>query len=104
MCQHPPFREFVFGLFMGRMGSLVQLIDEVAFQRLDLRLARTLLQLMGEDGTVARSHQQLADELGSVREMVSRVLKHFEHAGAVQLGRQQIRVVNAQRLQHLATQ
>jgi len=104
MCQHPPFREFVFGLFMGRMGSLVQLIDEVAFQRLDLRLARTLLQLMGDDGTVARSHQQLADELGSVREMVSRVLKHFEHAGAVQLGRQQIRVVNTQCLQRLASQ
>ena len=104
MCRHAPFREFVFGLFMGRMGSLVQLIDEVAFQRLDLRLARTLLQLMANDGTVSRSHQQLADELRSVREMVSRVLKHFEHSGAVQLGRQQIRVINAQRLQELAAQ
>lgn len=86
--EHAPFRDFVFHLFAERIAGLMQLVEEVAFARLDQRLARLLLA-RGSD-TVQATHQQLADELGSVREMVSRLLKNFAQQGWVQLGREQV--------------
>src|SRR5690606_24883459 len=65
----PAFRDFVFRLFADRIADLMQLIDEVAFRKLDQRLAALLL---GKGRTLHVTHQQLADELGSVREIVSR--------------------------------
>jgi len=102
LAEHEPFRRFVFGLFAERMASLMQLVEEVAFRKLDQRLARRLLQLADAEGVVRASHQQLADELGSVREIVSRVLKQFEHGGGIALGRQQIQLRDRGALVRLA--
>ena len=96
---HPPFRAFVFGLFGERMAELMQLIEEVAFRKLDQRLAAVLL---GKGRVVAITHQQLADELGSVREMVSRLLKGFATQGLVALGREQIEILDPARLRAVA--
>ena len=87
MLEHPPFRDFVFHLFAERIAELMQLVEEVAFTRLDQRLARLML---ARSGAIRRTHQQLADELGSVREIVSRLLKGFAAQGLVALGREQI--------------
>jgi CRP/FNR family transcriptional regulator len=70
MVEHAPFRDFVFHLFADRIGELMQLVEEVAFARLDQRLAKLLLAR--HESTLNVTHQQLADELGSVREIVSR--------------------------------
>jgi len=94
-----PFRVFVFNLFAERMADLMRLVEEVAFQKLDQRLAALLL---GKGRTVHATHQQLADELGSVREMVSRLLKGFAEQGLVALGREQIEVRDAAGLRRLA--
>jgi CRP/FNR family transcriptional regulator len=67
-------------LFSERMAELMQLVEEVAFRKLDQRLAALLL---GKGRLVPATHQQLADELGSVREMVSRLLKGFAEQGLV---------------------
>jgi len=91
-----PFRDFVFRLFSERIAELMQLVEEVAFTRLDRRLARLLLAR--SDDPVVTTHQQLADELGSVREIVSRLLKGFADQGLVALAREQITVLDREGL------
>ncbi|MBK7416119.1 MAG: Crp/Fnr family transcriptional regulator [Dechloromonas sp.] len=95
-----PFRDFVFHLFAERISELMQLVEEVAFNRLDQRLAKLILARNQE--TLNITHQQLADELGSVREIVSRLLKGFVAQGLVSLGREQLTVINRQGLQNIA--
>ncbi|MDR2189352.1 MAG: Crp/Fnr family transcriptional regulator [Azonexus sp.] len=100
MLAHAPFRDFVFHLFAERIAELMQLVEEVAFARLDQRLARLLLAR--PDDVLAVTHQQLADELGSVREIVSRLLKGFAAQGLVSLGREQITLIDRSGLQGIA--
>ena len=96
----PAFRNDVLGLFAERMADLTSLIDAVAFQRLDRRLAAALL---GRGQLINVTHQTLADELGTVREIVTRLLHRFEREAWVSLGREQIEIVNAMALRTLAT-
>jgi CRP/FNR family transcriptional regulator, anaerobic regulatory protein len=98
-CEHATFRRLVFGVFASRLADLMELTEAIAFQRLDQRLAGLLL---GHGSTVQSTHQQLADELGTVREIVSRLLARFERAGWVRLGRERIEVVNPVALRHAA--
>jgi CRP/FNR family transcriptional regulator, anaerobic regulatory protein len=97
--EHSPFRNYVFGLFAERITELMQLVEAVAFHKLDQRLAALLL---GKGKVVHATHQQLADELGSVREIVSRLLKTFAERGLVSLGREEIELVNASALRQIA--
>jgi CRP/FNR family transcriptional regulator, anaerobic regulatory protein len=93
------FRGFVLGLFAQRMADLTCLIEAVAFRRLDSRLAATLL---GHGQQVRATHQALADELGTVREIVTRLLHRFERNGWVQLSRECITLCDSAALRHLA--
>ncbi len=99
MREHTPFRDFVFHLFAERISELMQLVEEVAFARLDQRLAKALLAR--EAATLNLTHQQLADELGSVREIVSRLLKGFAAQGLVSLGREQVTITDRDGLQKM---
>lgn len=96
---HAPFRRFVFGVFADRLAELMALAEAVAFQRLDQRLAATLL---GHGTVVQATHQALADELGTVREIVTRLLKRFERQGWVRVGRERVELVDAAALRALA--
>lgn len=96
-----PFRDFVLGLFAVRMADLTGLIEAVAFQRLDSRLAATLL---GHGSQVRVTHQALADELGTVREIITRLLHRFERSGWVELSRECITIRDSVGLRQLATQ
>jgi CRP/FNR family transcriptional regulator len=100
MLGEPAFRGFIFSLFSERLAELMQLVEEVAFHKLDQRLAALLL---GKGRVVHISHQQLADELGSVREMVSRLLKRFEDQSLVRLGREQVEVLDPAGLRRAAS-
>lgn len=93
------FRRFAFGIFANRLGDLMALAEAVAFQRLDQRLARTLL---GRGGVVQGTRQALADELGTVREIVTRLLKRFENAGWLVIGRERVEILDAAALRTLA--
>lgn len=93
------FRDFVLGLFAERMADLTALIEAVAFQRLDQRLAAALL---GHGSPIKTTHQALADELGTVREIVSRLLHRFEREGWLSLSRESISVRDAAALRALA--
>ncbi|MBI5257469.1 MAG: Crp/Fnr family transcriptional regulator [Burkholderiales bacterium] len=96
---HEPFRRFVFGNFADRLADLMSLVEAVAFQRLDQRLASALL---GRGQQIELTHQVLADELGTVREIVTRLLRRFERSGWIALGRQRIEVLDAPALRALA--
>lgn len=95
----PAFRDFIFRLISERMADLMQLVEEVAFRRLDARLANHLL---GRGRLLQITHQQLADELGSVREMISRLLKGFADQGLIRLGRERIEVIDPAGLRRIA--
>lgn len=97
------FRQFVLGQYAQRMRELMTLVDALYTHRLDQRLARRLLDHGGATGQACeRTHQELADELGSVREVVSRTLRHLADRGLITLERGAIRVVDAPALMRLA--
>lgn len=98
-CAHETFRRFVFSVFAERLADLMAVAEAVSFQRLDQRLAQALL---GHGPAVLRTHQALADELGTVREIVSRLLSRFERAGWVRLGRERIDLLDGAALRELA--
>ena len=95
----PRFRNEVLGLFAERLADLTALVDAVAFRRLDARLAGALL---GHGPEIATTHQALADELGTVREIVSRLLQRFEREGYVALARERIRILDSAALRALS--
>lgn len=88
------FRDLVFSVFGERLLDLLLLIDGLAFQRVDERLARLLVQRMGPENQVEGTHRQLAEELGTAREVVSRRLKAFEERGLVRLRRGGIEILD----------
>lgn len=79
------FRAAVFATYAARLAELMLLVEEVAFKRVDVRLARCLLRLQDGSATVPLTHRELAIELGTAREVVSRQLKEFERRGWVRL-------------------
>ncbi len=96
----PRFRESVLGMFAERMADLTSLVDAIAFHRLDQRLAATLL---GHGQVIVTTHQALADELGTVREIVTRLLRRFERSGLVELSREHIRILDSAALRALGS-
>jgi CRP/FNR family transcriptional regulator len=85
----------VFALFGERLVELMAIVDEIAFKRLDQRLARLLLE---RGPRLRTTHQALADELGSVREIVTRLLRQFADEGFVELARESIQILDGSRL------
>jgi len=100
MLQFEPFRRYVFGSYGERLSEVMELVEEVAFRRLDARLAQTLIR---RGPVIEGTHQALADELGSVREIVSRLLRSFEQQGWVRLGRERVTVLDPKGLSELAS-
>lgn len=96
------FRRFVFTAFSRRVTDLCRIIEEVAFERIDIRLAQKLVALAGANGSVPMTHQQLAVELGSAREVVSRQLREFQRRGWVAPGRGQVTLLERDALVRLA--
>jgi len=95
MLESEPFRRFVFGMYGERLAEVMELVEAVAFQRLDARLAQLLVR---RGPVVQATHQSLADELGSVREIVSRLLRSFESRGWVRLERERVTVLDPRAL------
>ncbi len=100
LAQNAAFRSYVFSLFSDRLTDLMTLVSAVAFQKLDQRLAALLIS---KPNPLHSTHQALADELGSAREIISRLLKNFAAQGWVQLGREHITLTNFAALQRYAS-
>lgn len=95
------FRQFVMTNYGVLISDLIVLLDEVAFHSIDARLAKLLLD--AGSATISRTHQLIADELGTAREVVSRQLKRFELKGWVSLGRGHVEISNRTALEKLAS-
>ncbi|MGH1359268.1 MAG: Crp/Fnr family transcriptional regulator [Burkholderiaceae bacterium] len=96
------FRQFVFSAYSKRITDLFYVIEEIAFQRIDIRLAQKLLELAGSGSTVKATHQQMAAELGTAREVVSRQLQEFQRRGWVAQSRGVIELAEAPGMAALA--
>jgi CRP/FNR family transcriptional regulator, anaerobic regulatory protein len=95
------FRQFIFSSFSTRLNELLGLVNEVAFGHIDRRLAAWLLA-RAKAGHVEVTHQAIAAELGTAREVVSRLLKELERRGLVALNRGEITVTDEAGLRQLA--
>ena len=96
--ESPAYRVFVFNSLSQRIAHLMALVDDVAFRRVDQRLASRLLLKPQPDAT---THQMLADELGTSREVVSRILETFQQSGMIRLGRKRIEILDRDGLDRL---
>ncbi len=86
-------RRFVFSLLGERLSGVMALVEEVAFGRMDVRLLDYLVE-KAENGRLDTTHQNIANDLGTSREVVSRLLKDLERQGKVILSRNAITLIN----------
>jgi CRP/FNR family transcriptional regulator len=87
--EHEAMRDFVFSLLSRRLSGVMELVEEVAFGRLDERLREYLVE-KSENDTLETTHQKIANDLGTSREVVSRLLKDLERKQEVRLSRSSI--------------
>jgi len=92
------FRDFVLQDYSRLLAEMINLFDDVTFSSLPRRLASRLLADAGVDDMVFKTHQQLAGDLGSAREVISRHLSDWEKDGLIESFRGRIRVLDRQRL------
>jgi CRP/FNR family transcriptional regulator len=97
----PSFRTFVFHTFAQRMQTMMHVLEKVAFQRVESRLAQTLLDL-ATDNSVTATHADLASRIGTAREVVSRRLESFARRGWVETDRGTVRLTDPAALTRLA--
>ncbi|MFN8249656.1 MAG: Crp/Fnr family transcriptional regulator [Ferruginibacter sp.] len=90
--QFPEWADYIFSLYQKRFEELLEVVNAVAFRKLDARLLHLLKQksTLFKSDTIPVTHQQLADELATQREVVSRLLKQMENDGIVSLSRNKI--------------
>ncbi|MEM6462592.1 MAG: Crp/Fnr family transcriptional regulator [Pseudomonadota bacterium] len=96
------FRDFIFSAYSRRIIDLFTLIDDIVFQRMDVRLASRLLELADDTGTVHATHQVLGTELGTAREVVSRILGEFQRRRWIEQSRGEVRLISRAGLERLA--
>jgi len=88
------WREFVFDLLSQRLSSVMMIVDEIAFRRMDARVASLLLARSRAHNPIRMTHQEIAAELGSSREVISRLLEDFSERGAIRGGRGEVEVLD----------
>ncbi len=99
MQTHQAWQHFLWHLLAERMSDVIGLVEEVAFRRMDARLADYLLeQCPAQDPVLHATHQQIAADLGTSREVVSRMLKDFQLRGILELGRGRVTLQRLDRL------
>lgn len=101
VAKSPLFREFVFTAYSRRITDLFTLVDDIVFQRMDVRLASRLLELADADGIVRATHAVLGTELGTAREVISRTLSEFQRRGWVEQARGEVRLVGTDGLEQM---
>ncbi|MBE7549766.1 MAG: Crp/Fnr family transcriptional regulator [Anaerolineales bacterium] len=96
--QYEVWRDYVFGLMSQRLATVIATVEEVAFRRVDTRIAEFVANLAEEQQEVKITHQEIAFELGTAREVVSRILKDFEREKLISLSRGSVIIHNKQAL------
>jgi CRP/FNR family transcriptional regulator len=97
--RYDPWREFVFDLLSERLSAVMAIVEEVAFRRMDVRVASFLAERGRGSDSIRVTHQAIAAELGSSREVVSRILEDFSARGMIRVSRGTIKVLDREALQ-----
>ena len=97
--RHALWREFVFELLSERLMTVMAIVDEVAFQRMDRRIALWILEQAARQNPIAVTHQEIASDLGSSREVISRILEDFSQQALTESSRGKITVLDFEGLQ-----
>jgi CRP/FNR family transcriptional regulator len=93
------WRDFVFELLSQRLSTVMAIVDEVAFQRMDRRVASLLLKMAKTKNPLRITHQEIASELGSSREVISRLLEDFVNEGSIRSGRGTVEILDFELLE-----
>jgi len=96
--RHDLWREFVYDLLSERLSSVMEIVEEVAFRRMDARVAAFLLENSRKADSIQVTHQKIAAELGSSREVISRILEDFSAGGLISVSRGTIVVIDREGL------
>ncbi len=101
--EQPFWRQFAFSTISARLYGILCTIEDITFDRMDRRLARYILKYAETNSTkLPLTHQYIASELGTAREVISRLLKQFESQGIVSLARGEITVLDKKNLKNLS--
>ena len=96
--RYDSWREFVFELLSNRLSTVMAIVDQVVFQRMDRRVASLLLNRSKAVNPVSITHQEIAAELGSSREVISRILEDLSQKGVLEVGRGTIEILDLEEL------
>ena len=97
--RYDEWRAFLFDLLSQRLASTMAIVDEVVFHRMDARVAALLLRRADQGSIIQVTHQEIAAELGTSREVISRILEGFESAGLIGSARGQVEILDAGELE-----
>ena len=97
-----PWRKYVFEILAKRLSSVIMVVEEVAFRRVDSRIAELLINEADKGQTVHLTHQQIAAEIGTSREVVSRILKDLELEKLISSGRGSISILKPEELKKVS--
>lgn len=100
--RHDLWRDFVFDLLSQRLSNVMVIVDEVAFRRVDTRIAAFLLERGRSQNPIRITHQEIAAELGSSREVISRILEDFAAQGIIRPARGAIEILDFEPLKTYA--
>jgi len=99
VAKFPEWQDFVCGMLAARLSDVIATVEEIAFKRMDVRLVEFLLSRSAEDlDKIRMTHQEIASELGTAREVISRILKDLEMEQMVALARGTLTITNRNKM------
>ncbi len=101
LADSPAWRDFLFSLVAERLAEVISVVEEVAFRRVDARIADYILENADDSGFLTRTHQNIAFDLGTSREVVTRILKDLEYRKIVKLARGELQLLDRRGLESL---
>ncbi len=105
ICQESQWQHFIFSLLSHRLASIISVVEEVAFKRVDVRLAEKFARSLAQgESSLQVTHAELAADLGSSREVISRILKDFAQRGLIETGRGSILLADRAGIERLSRQ
>lgn len=102
--RHPSVEKFRTDIISMRFSEVMWLVEQILFRRMDQRIAGFLTEMSNitESDVITLSHQEIADNLGTAREVVSRILKYLESDGLIEVSRKEIKILSLQGLEDMA--
>ena len=102
-CRDSEWQRFIFRLLSHRLADIISVIEEVAFKRMDVRLAEQFVRSLDEGSNIVnKTHAEMAADVGSSREVVSRILRDFVQRGLIKSSRGSIEIIDSQAISDLA--